>query len=613
MTYQPGDKLFDKYRIQAHIGRGAFADVYRVIHLGLNVQRALKVLRRDTQGLGSIAYRDSRLRFRLEAQLGAKLNTPTAHPNLLPVYNFEELEHVLVLEMEYAAGGNLADRLKQSKENGQPVPLDEAVRMAIDVAAGLAALHALDAVHRDLKPSNILFNAQGRAKVADLGLAQIHGGSSKRSQLSTTAAHPGTPGYMSPEQGSISTYLTPASDVYALGLVLFETLTGRVYHNKRPGTRASSLRSDVPGWLDESLARMLARVPEERPWDGEEVMELLEEGTQRTASERREAKDERRKKSEITRLRGEAEVALGNEKWVRVEQLIHEMSGIGSEGKAESARLIEQMAQARQEVEKLAREVEPERKRRELILTLAPGVDMEFVRVPAGEFLMGSDKTEDKQADKDELPQHKVHLNEYLIGKYPVTNTQFRAFVEMTGYIRPKHWEKGVIPKGKENHPVVFVSWDDTRAFCEWASEVTKRTLRLSTEAEWEKAARGPSTSSGLIRLYPWGDKAPDDNLCNFNQTVGETTRVGKYSPQGDSPYGCVDMAGNVWEWTSSLFKEYPYLNEDGREDPDVEGPRLLRGGSWYVNVRLVRSALRSWYYTTHKFKHFGFRCALSP
>ena len=138
------------------------------------------------------------------------------------------------------------------------------------MADGLAAIHALDVVHRDLKPSNILFDAQGRAKIADLGLAQVPGGPSMRSRLSQSAPHPGTPAYMSPEQINTSEHLSPASDVYALGAVLFEVLTGRLLRNIKPGTPAQSLRADTPEWLDELLVKMLTKDYEARPlgWRG---------------------------------------------------------------------------------------------------------------------------------------------------------------------------------------------------------------------------------------------------------------------------------------------------------------------------------------------------------
>jgi len=238
---------------------------------------------------------------------------------------------------------------------------------------------------------------------------------------------------------------------------------------------------------------------------------------------------------------------------------------------------------------------------REMELELAPGVKLALVRVPAGEFLMGSDKGKDPDADDDEQPQHRLRLGEYWIGKYPVTNAQYKAFVDATGYAPPEHWEGGQIPAGKENHPVVHVSWYEAVAFCEWAG------LRLPTEAEWEKAARGTDG-----RTYPWGNQAPDKQRCNFNRNIGDTTRVGQY-PAGTSPYGCLDMAGNVWEWTSSMNRSYPYRADDGRENLEVARDRIVRGGSWDDNQRLVRAADRSRNFPENKSDLVGFRCALSP
>jgi serine/threonine protein kinase len=154
--------------------------------------------------------------------------------------------------------------------------VEEAVRIATEIAQGLAALHELDAVHRDVKPSNILFDDKGRAMLADLGLAQAPGGPSMRSVMSQAMSHPGTPAYMSPEQASGFGHLSPSSDVYALGAVLFEMLTGRLYANVRPGTPVTKYRKDAPDWLVEALGRMLAETPKERPWDGEEAAGLLQ-------------------------------------------------------------------------------------------------------------------------------------------------------------------------------------------------------------------------------------------------------------------------------------------------------------------------------------------------
>ena len=234
------------------------------------------------------------------------------------------------------------------------------------------------------------------------------------------------------------------------------------------------------------------------------------------------------------------------------------------------------------------------------VLTITSPIHLELVRVPAGEFLMGSDPAKDNDAEDNEQPQHRVYVSEFYIGKYPVTNAQYAAFVKATPYMRmPDYWDdNGKIPLGYENHPVTVIFWDEAVAFCEWLSRETGKPFRLPTEAEWEKAARGTDG-----RLYPWGNQHPTAELCNFDNPNLDTTPVGRYSPQGDSPYGCADMAGNVEEWTRSLWGEewekptfkYPYDPRDGREDVDapVGVLHVLRGGSFDSSRRSVRCACR--------------------
>jgi formylglycine-generating enzyme required for sulfatase activity len=223
------------------------------------------------------------------------------------------------------------------------------------------------------------------------------------------------------------------------------------------------------------------------------------------------------------------------------------------------------------------------------LLTISRPISLHLVRVPAGEFQMGSVMARDKVADEDELPPHPVYVPEFHIGRYPVTNRQYRAFVQAADHQPPQHWEEGRIPRGKQNHPVVNVSWNDALAFCDWLARETKQPFRLPTEAEWEKAARGTDG-----RIYPWGDDPPDKDRCNFNENIKDTTTIGRYSPQGDSPYGCAGMAGNVWEWCQSLYEAYPYQADDGREELRAQGSRVLRGGAFYNSGRLVRCAYRT-------------------
>ena len=223
-------------------------------------------------------------------------------------------------------------------------------------------------------------------------------------------------------------------------------------------------------------------------------------------------------------------------------------------------------------------------------------IGLEWVTVPAGEFTMGSNDSGDEQ------PIHQVYLSEYQIARHPVTNAQYELFVKANSYAAPKHWKNKKIPPGKENHPVVNVSWKDAQTFCAWAG------VRLPTEAEWEKAARGTDG-----RKYPWGNEPPTEELCNFNSNVGDTTPIGSY-PKGASPYGVLDMAGNVWEWVNDWYDEKyysvsPSVNPQG---PASGTRRVLRGGSWSIDGVNVRSAFRGTINPDVWNFFYGIRCVRS-
>jgi formylglycine-generating enzyme required for sulfatase activity len=234
---------------------------------------------------------------------------------------------------------------------------------------------------------------------------------------------------------------------------------------------------------------------------------------------------------------------------------------------------------------------------------LKDALGQSVVWVPPGPFLMGSDTGHDPQAYDHELPQHQVDLPGYWIGRYLATVTQFRVFVEESGYeVDMRSLDD------PDDHPVRHVSWDDARAYCRWLSGKTGLAVRLPSEAEWEKAARGTDG-----RIYPWGDEPPTDELCNYGNLKRGSTPVGKYSLQGDSPYGCADMAGNVKEWTRSLYEGYPYDPADGREDPEADDHWVLRGSAFYHDSRSVRCAFRSWFHPYLRSDSLGFRVVVSP
>jgi formylglycine-generating enzyme required for sulfatase activity len=240
----------------------------------------------------------------------------------------------------------------------------------------------------------------------------------------------------------------------------------------------------------------------------------------------------------------------------------------------------------------------------------------EMIHIPAGKFWMGSNPKDEKAWD-DERPQHRLYLLDYYLAKTPVTNAQYAVFVRATGHELPSHWEGGKIPDGKDDHPVVYVSWHDAVAYCSWLAEATGRPYRLPSEAEWEKGARGTDG-----RIYPWGN-VWDKDKCNTSEgNRGSTTPVGAY-PQGASPYGLLDMSGNVWEWTSSLWGtdffnsdfKYPYDPKDGRENLQASDKirRVLRGGAFLSSQKYARCASRNHYNPISRFRYDGFRVAAAP
>ena len=213
----------------------------------------------------------------------------------------------------------------------------------------------------------------------------------------------------------------------------------------------------------------------------------------------------------------------------------------------------------------------------------------ELIRIPAGEFTMGTDR-------ERERPQRPVYLDEYYMAKHPVTNAQYARFIKATGHERPRYWHSKRY--NKPNQPVVTVTWDDAKAYCEWAG------LRLPTEAEWEKAARGTDGPE-----WPWGNEKPDEKRCNFGDNVGTTSEIGSF-PDGASPYGCMDMAGNVWEWCEDWYDEYRAEDLRNPTGPTKGNSKVLRGGAYYFDPDSARCASRGRGGPDVGTGDFGFRCA---
>jgi len=231
-------------------------------------------------------------------------------------------------------------------------------------------------------------------------------------------------------------------------------------------------------------------------------------------------------------------------------------------------------------------------------LTPAPSKEIEvpMIAIPAGEFIMGNDV-----GDDDEKPAHKVFVAAFKIDQFEVTNEQFQAFVEKTGYVSDAEkagesttWR--TYAEGKPKHPVVLVTWNDAVAYCQWCGK------RLPTEAEWEKAARG---TEGFI--YPWGNEWASGKANTEESGYRGTTIVGSF-PAGASPYGVMDMAGNVSEWTSDWYEAYP--GSTFTSSYFGKKYRVIRGGGWFSDAQLVRTTERSCSSVDLHNDDVGFRCA---
>lgn len=220
------------------------------------------------------------------------------------------------------------------------------------------------------------------------------------------------------------------------------------------------------------------------------------------------------------------------------------------------------------------------------------------VYVMPGKFIMGNNQS----VFKDESPAHEVLLAGFYISRYPVTNADYKLYLSAIS-------EDFDVSPGMNRFPKVDVTWYEARQYAKWAS------ARLPTEAEWEKAASwhpGTDAITPHKRIFPWGNDF-DENKCNMRASkLNAISRVGKYSAiGGDSYYQCGDMVGNIWEWTSTTYKEYPYRQEDGREDPTADGSRVIRGGSFENGDSYVTCTVRAPFDPYSKRGDLGFRYIL--
>ncbi len=611
---------YGKYIIHEEIGRGGFAVVYRAEDKKLGRDVALKVL-------DPLLVRDPHFlkRFHFEARAAARLR----HPHIVTIYEMDEVNGSFYIAMDLVPGLSLKQHLRKHKA----LAWEEAWLIFQQIAQGLDAAHQQGVVHRDLKPANILMDPKTGAILTDFGFARLVGESSEYT-MSLSGGVVGTPAYL-PVEVWEGRKAGPPADVYALGCILYEMVTGKTLFAAetpiaamRQHDRGATLPEEwgienLPANFNPILERALEHEPSKRYQTAGEFLDILEEEIQQEPVE-----DLQR-----IQLLSEIENYLKTEEWGDALMLIGQL--LGKNPDDIDALTLKVKAQDGLAVLTVYKN-DTGNKQRDLNLISAVAtseivhkkieipyieigdslLNMEWCFVPAGQFTMGSNE------NGNEKPIHSLILTDYYLARYPVTNIQYGLFVNENGYGDPQWWtdigwawlkEKKIkTPKHWEDKkwngdrlPVVGVSWYEATAFCCWASGITGRLIHLPTEAEWEKGARGNDE-----RRYPWGDNWKKNNCTNWENNILKSTPVGQYSPHGDSPYGCYDMSGNVWEWCSSLYLIYPYKNHDGREDKNSTNARVLRGGSWNGDQRIVSTTHRNRIPVAGRYEFVGFRCA---
>ncbi|MHB8778748.1 MAG: bifunctional serine/threonine-protein kinase/formylglycine-generating enzyme family protein [Anaerolineales bacterium] len=513
-----------RYQIEAHLGAGAHADVYRATDPLLKRTVALKVLKPAL-----IADEDAFARFTREAQVLASL----VHPHIAWVWDMGEADGSYFIAMRYVEGKSLD---KVIAERGK-LPWKEALQAARQIADGLQFAHEKGLVHRDVKPQNIIVSETEGAVLTDFGLARAIASS----KMTSTGAMLGTPHYMAPEVWEVEES-DPAADQYALACVLVEMLTGKVLFDGKtppvvmakhfkPLELPASLGNEVPSGVEKVLRKALARKPSERYASMKELSAALANPqvimvapvAETKAEVPRESVDTKRADATPTAESAQSIKNSGRPVIQENAQLpphlkspswIWALGGILVLGvivvfTSGKARLLDGGAETPTAIFEPAPTlyVQPTLPPTEADvppipnpdeITDAKGVSMRLVS--AGEFTMGS-----VIGDTDELPVHQVYLDFYYMDTYEVTNGLYKACVDAgvcnpptstSSYTRSYYYGNSEF----EDYPVINVDWDMANAYCGW------RGARLPTEAEWEKAARGPSTGSGDGRTYPWGN-----------------------------------------------------------------------------------------------------------
>jgi formylglycine-generating enzyme required for sulfatase activity len=624
-SYSVGQTI-GRFRLLEELGRGGMGVVFKAREESTGAIVALKVvISEHTRDQLFMA------RFRREARASMKVH----HPNVVRTVDAGEEPGVPWMAFELCSGGSLADRLRTAGR----LPWRDAVAIGAAVARGLAAAHALGMVHRDVKPANVLLDEAGVPKLSDFGL--VRGGApvvgASVVSLTKTGDALGTPFYMAPEQIDGDKSIDGRADLYSLGAMLIELLTGAPPFVGSPIEVAKQQLNDpppmpstrgvkVPPALEALVARLLAKEASGRPASAESVATELESLGEHGVGKGRGAVVPGAVALAVVALAGVTTVAnrlVGKPSAPAVPvahapaPTVSTTPAVSNTGPAPPARpapgaWLAEMRRSGDAPAAVPAFLEPCEARGEY-LHRASGIV--FVYVPSGPFTMGDNEGRNRDC-KEEAPEHTVNLSEYWIGKYEVTNEQFARFVKETGYVttaetllkpsfvtrhdalEPNHTVTGASfrapygPKGPKaiefpHHPVVQVSYKDADAFCHWAArDLTPRwVIELPLETQWEKAARW-SRAERHSRHFPWGDELAPPKLRvpspgpgygpeDVEKVLAGPLLTHEVGTLDDaSPCGAHDMVGSVYEWVQDGYEPELYGSRLGMNPLDPEPVR---------------------------------------
>jgi len=542
MPSDPTRILEAKYVIERRFA-GAMGALYVARDRTTGDRFAIKTIRADLEGA------EVQKRFQVEARAWIALGV---HPHVAEAKFFREIDGHPFLFLEYVEGLDLQHLLEATGA----LPLAQAVEFARHILTGLVHAHGarvregtVGVVHRDLKPANLLVRRDRVLKITDWGLVKVLGGT----KHTTDGKMLGTLTYCAPEQVRDATRVDARADLFAVGAILFEMVAGSppfkgasVEEVLRallldPSPDLCAANPDCPPALGDLVRDLLAKDPEQRPVSAAETLDRLAPITPPATP---------------TPTCGRC--------------------GLLTRGPLSPCPLCTPPAAVQPEVA-AGRPHEGD----DLLLNLQRTVTTQgMVQVPPGPFRFGADGAPRSTAA-------------YFIDRTPATNRQFAVFLRETSY-RPaeprdflKHWRDGAPPSPLLDHPVVWVSAFDAAAFADWAGKA------LPTWEEWEKAARGTDG-----RAFPWGETLDPQRANVKEQGLGSTTPVERF-PSGASPFGCLDMAGNVFQWTDSW------------REPDLRRTKVVCGGAWATPLTAAGlKRVRNLFPNARDFQT-GFRCVL--